>query len=145
MTERAKVLYCRENRATVVCDEAEGCKSCSGSAFCSVKDRRFEAVFSKKLDRTPKPGERVEVFIPPGKTIFAGFMVLMFPLILFFGAFLLGRQLEPESGEGIHALFGLLGLGLGFVIAFFYNKVQGKHQYPIITAILSDKEEESQL
>jgi positive regulator of sigma E activity len=145
MTEIAKILSISGKIAEVACEEAAGCKSCSGNALCSVKTRRFEALLSPKLytpselsitPGEPKPGDRVEVYIPPGKTIVAGFMVLMVPLLLFIASFALGGQLLPHRSEALHALFGIAGLGLGFLVAFGYNKVTGKKNLPIITKVV---------
>lgn len=143
MTETGKIISLKGAQAEVVCDEAAGCKSCSGSAFCNVKTRRFEALLSRKLQdapNPPQPGDRVEVYIPPGKTIAAGFMVLMVPLILFISGFVLGSRILPGRSEGLHALFGLAGLAGGFLIALGYNRITGKNHLPVIVSILVSEE-----
>ncbi len=136
MTERARILSIKNNIAEVACEEAAGCKSCAGGAFCAVKSRQFEARLSAGIAGTLSEGDLVEILIPPGKTIFAGFMVLMVPLILFLCGFAAGKMLLPEAGEGIQALFALAGLGAGFLLAFAYNRLTGKKNLPLVTRVI---------
>jgi sigma-E factor negative regulatory protein RseC len=136
MTERARILSIKNNTVEVACEEAAGCKSCSGGAFCSVKSRQFEARLSGSIVGTVSEGDLVEILIPPGKTILAGFMVLMVPLILFLCGFAAGKMLLPEAGEGVQALFALAGLGGGFLLAFGYNKLTGRKNLPLVTRLI---------
>jgi sigma-E factor negative regulatory protein RseC len=75
----------------------------------------------------------VEIFLPPGRTIFAGFSVLIFPLLTFIAGFAAGGILIPESGEGLRALFGLAGLGLGFLLSYLYNRSAKSRNFPVLT------------
>jgi sigma-E factor negative regulatory protein RseC len=80
-------------------------------------------------------GDTVEIYLPPGKTIFAGFMVMILPLLLFaLGFFLLGLGL-PESGEGARVLGGLAGLILGFGISWLYARLTKTRDLPLVTEI----------
>lgn len=138
MKETARVAVINGAVADVVCDEADGCKSCAGNAFCGVRTRRFEARVPERLRGSVAEGDRVEVLIPPGKTILAGFVVLMVPLLLFIGGFAAGRLILPEAGEGIQALFALAGLASGFLLAFGYNRLTGKKNLPVLTSVIPD-------
>jgi positive regulator of sigma E activity len=137
MTETAVIVSINNSIADVTCKESGGCKSCSGSSFCNVKSRTFQAAVPEKLQGIVKTGDLVEIYLPPGKTVFAGFVVLMVPLILFITGFLLGTRLLPSAGEGIHALFALAGLSAGFLLAMFYNRMRGGKNLPIILKSLT--------
>ncbi len=137
MTERAKVLSIKDNTVEVACEEAAGCKSCGGGAFCSVKSRQFEARLSGSIADSVSEGDLVEILIPPGKTILAGFIVLMVPLILFLCGFAAGKMLLPEAGEGVQALFALAGLAAGLLLAFIFNKITGKNNLPLVTRVIT--------
>lgn len=117
---------------TMGCGPNEGCESCS-SSFCSTDKRVFEAINSKDLKIGE--GDTVDVYLAPGKTIAAGFLVLIVPLILFATGYLLTGRLSPESSEGIKALFGLIGLAVGFLTSFLYSSKRKEKSMPEIVAI----------
>src|SRR6056297_3668525 len=97
---------------SLTCGDTAACESCAAGAFCKTKGRDIIALNTKKLSLAT--GDQVEFFLPPGRTIFAGFSVLIFPLLTFIGGFLLCSSILPESGEGIRTLCGIGGLILGF-------------------------------
>ena len=113
------------------CGDAGACKSCGGSAFCSVKERTFKAANSNNLDL--KEGDEVSVFLPPGQTVLAAFMVMILPLLLFILFFIIGGRIFPSLSEGIKVLFGLVGLAGGFLISFIYSRLTRKTRVPVIT------------
>ena len=77
----------------------------------------------------------MEIYLPPGKTIFAGFMVMIMPLILFGLLFYITGKIAPESGEGIRVLAGVAGLGLGFLASWVYSKLTNNRNLPEIIKI----------
>ena len=101
MTEISTVISHTKHQAVLSCTSA-GCSSCAGNSFCNVKAHTYTALNPQKLEL--EPGDEVEVFLPPGKTIFSGFLVLIFPLILFIAGFLLTGALVEGAGEGLQAL-----------------------------------------
>ena len=114
------------------CGPNDGCESCS-SSFCSTDTRVFEAVNPKGLDIDK--GDTVDVYLAPGKTVAAGFLVLIVPLILFATGYLLTGKIVPEASEGIKALFGLTGLAAGFAASFLYSSKRREKSMPVIVAI----------
>lgn len=118
------------------CGSAGGCKGCAAGAFCKGNAREIIAHNDHNLPL--HKGDKVEIYLPPGKTIFSGFIVLIFPLLTFIAAFVLASVILPSSGEGVQALFGVGGLGAGFGLSYLYNKSQKHNSYPEITRKLKD-------
>ncbi len=134
MTEQARIIHCSNDIVTLACIDDGSCSSCAGKGFCNVQGKEFTAVNSLHLDIAP--GDDVEIFLPPGKTIFSGFMVMMVPLITFGAGYVLSSSLMPGAGELYHAGGGFLGLAAGFFIAYLYGRVQKKRSQPEITRIV---------
>jgi len=129
MTETATVLTNNGNTVLLGCGiESDTCKSCAGNAFCNIKERTYEAILDKGV--SVEEGDVVQVFLPPGRTILAGFMILILPLLFFLLFFLLARNVFLVPGEGKQALFGILGLGLGFVSGFGFGRINRKKNMP---------------
>ena len=116
MTERARVLAVHENHATLQCFEHQGCAKC-GSVFCNVKARTYEATVDQEI--RVQPGDQVEVFVPPGRAIVAGFAVLIFPLLLFLAGYL---AFGYTNSEPVRVGAGLAGLALGFLIVYLAGR-----------------------
>lgn len=129
MREIGTIVKIKGDIVTLKFQQSEACESC-GSSFCNTKDRVFEAKNSKNLPLSE--GETVAVYLPTGKTIGASFMLLIFPLLLFILLFLGAGNVFPESGEGLQALAGLAGLGIGFGISIFLRKFRKTSDMPEI-------------
>lgn len=120
----------------LTCGSDAACKGCAAGALCKTKGRSIIALNRSHIDLAP--GDHVEIFLPPGRTIFAGFSVLIFPLLTFIAGFVLAGTALPESGEGTRALFGLAGLGLGFLLSYLYNRSAKSRNYPFVTRKLEN-------
>jgi sigma-E factor negative regulatory protein RseC len=131
MKDTATVQSVEGEMVKLICGANEACRSCKANSLCSSKSREVSAVNRKGLSISK--GDTVEIFIPPGKTIFAGFVVLIFPLLTFILAFVVAGRLFPGVGEGLQALAGLGGLAAGFSLSFLYNGLTKKKNVPIIT------------
>ncbi len=129
MTEISTVISLNKNQAVLGC-KSTACSSCAGDSFCNVKSHTYTALNPQKLEI--EQGDEVEVFLPPGKTIFSGFIVLIFPLILFLAGFILTDSFIEGAGEGIQALGGFIGLTFGFGLGFLFGKWKKKQYMPII-------------
>jgi len=129
MTEISTVVSYTKQQVVLSCTSA-GCSGCAGDSFCNVKSHTYTALNPQKLEIAA--GDEVEVFLPPGKTIFSGFLVLIFPLILFFAGFLLTGVLFEGAGEGLQALGGFIGLTAGFGLGFLFGKLKKRQYMPII-------------
>jgi len=133
MTEISTVVSLENNQALLSCTAAT-CESCAGNSFCNIKAHTYSALIPHDLDL--KPGDRVEVYLPPGRTIFSGFMVLIFPLLLFLAGFLITGRLVDNAGEGIRALGGFAGLAAGFAIGYLFGRVRKRQYMPSIRRLV---------
>lgn len=129
MIEKARVISIHGDEVTLACADPAACKSCSAS-FCSTKTRSFNAENVRHIDLSPN--DEVEVFIHPGRAILAGFMVLIFPLLLFMGGFIAAGEWLGITSEAARAGFGASALAMGFGGVFLYNKRHGNRQMPEI-------------
>ena len=133
MTEQARIVDIQDQLVVLSCLDNGSCAACAGKSFCNVQGRQYTAVNSRSLDISR--GDDVEVYLPPGKTIFSGFMVMMVPLAGFAAGYLLTSSLG-SGGEGINALGGFAGLAAGFGIAWLYGASQKKRGQPEITKVI---------
>ncbi len=134
MKEQARVIDCSQDIITVACMDGGSCASCAGKGFCNVQGKQFTAVNSSGLDIAH--GDDVEIYLPPGKTMFSGFMVMMLPLITFGAGYLASSRLFAAESELVNALGGFLGLAAGFLIAYGYGRVQKTRSQPEIIRII---------
>jgi len=131
MTETGTIKAIDGSRILIGCGDTEGCKTCGGSGFCSVKERTFEAENNKELPL--QVGDSVNIFLPTGQTVFAAFLVMIVPLLLFILFFFLYGKLWGTEKEGFQVLFGLIGLGGGFLMSYLYSRNRKKGRLPVIT------------
>jgi len=132
MTETATVHSIEGDIIKMGCGRAEGCASCS-SSFCSADTHLFEAINPKQLEI--KTGDLVDIYIPPGKAIFAGFLVLIVPLLLFAAGYLITGSVVAGASEGIRAVIGIAGLAAGFLLSFAYSKKRKADSMPVIVSV----------
>ena len=127
MTETALVTSVKGNEVSVICKSEESCKGCSG-LFCSAETHVITAKKNSSLE--VQTGDLVDLYIPPGKTILQGFIVLVLPLILFILMFKAGGWIISGASEGIKVLFGLTGLAAGFGGSLLYGKINKNTSMP---------------
>ncbi len=135
MIEQGKITDMNGEEIVLSCSSLSGgCKNCSSNSLCSTNGKVFSALNDKDIDL--KSGDTVEIYLPPGRTVFAGFMVLIFPLLSFILFFGIGTRIFNIS-EGLSVLSGLLGLVVGFGITYLYNKVSKRKNTPQITRVIN--------
>ncbi len=133
MRETATILELQDKTVVLQFHEQEACKNC-GSMFCKANERTFVARNDKNLDL--HVGDKVTVYLPPGKTIQASFLLLIVPLILFFLFFMTAERLFGIETELAKIGFGLAGLVVGFGITYFITKNNKKSSMPLIIDLL---------
>ncbi|MDY7027863.1 MAG: SoxR reducing system RseC family protein [Spirochaetota bacterium] len=128
MKEAGTVSRIEGEKIFLSCGTPSACKGCAAGSFCKTRDREIEALNLHHIDI--QAGDEVEIFLPPGRTIFSGFVVLIFPLLTFILGYISAASIVPDSGEGVAALFGLIGLAVGFGMSYFYNRLNRKKNFP---------------
>ncbi len=134
MTEKARIISFSDHIVNLACIDEGSCSACAGRGFCNVQGKSYTAVNKHNLDL--HIGDEVEVYLPPGKTMFSGFMVMMVPLIMFILGYLAVRLLLGSDNEAVNALGGFAGLFSGFLIAYLYGRTQKRTGQPVITRVI---------
>lgn len=133
----------------VMNDDIPSAKAASSRRFWGVKERAYKV--SDPMGLTPKPGDTVEIFLPPGQTVFSAALTFLLPLALFpVGFFLAGRLFpgtaEATSGmaadsEGLSFLVGFGFLLAGIPLGALIRHITGKsNAVPQITRVLTSAE-----
>ncbi len=140
MIEQGKIVSIENDTVTLSCSALSGgCKSCKANSFCSVNGHNFDAINTKNLDL--KSGDKVEIYLPTGRTVFSGFMVLIFPLITFILFFLIGSS-GLKLSDGWSTLLGIGGLAAGFGITAIYNRIYKRMNTPRVVKKLETEEDQ---
>ena len=137
MKETATIISTEGKTATLTKTDQGACESCASSAFCSAKTQFFHAANPKSF--ALQPGDKVEVYIPSGKTVLAGFMLLIMPLMLFAVVFILSKSLFGIVNEGARAFLGLMGIAAGFGINYLYSKFRKNKTLPEILGFSAEE------
>jgi len=139
MKETATVLEKSTGDSTVLLQfhEQEGCKSCK-SLFCKANERTFTAVNNTGMSL--QPGDIVTVYLPPGKTVQASFLLLIAPLILFFLFYIFSQKVIGIHSELVKVGIGFAGLATGFLISYFITKRKKQANMPEVIAKNNYKE-----
>ncbi|MBI9107090.1 MAG: SoxR reducing system RseC family protein [Spirochaetales bacterium] len=131
MIEKATVITINNDIVSLACGDSAGCGECAAHGICGgAQDRKFDAWNASKIDLNT--GDRVEVLLPTGKTIGSAFMVMIFPLLLFFLFFYAATLVIENPSEGVQVLFGLIGIAVGFGLNFLLNRNPKKKSMPEI-------------
>jgi sigma-E factor negative regulatory protein RseC len=83
-------------------------------------------------------GDKVEIYLPPGKAITAGFIALLVPILLFPVGYYLPTLITQSAGEGIKIISGLIGIGIGFLISRLFSKAKSKEYTPEVTRVVHE-------
>ncbi len=133
MYEVVEVVKNNNNKEVEVTCPAEICSGCSGSMFCNVKGKTFNAKVPKDFEQI-NVGDKLKLYLPPAKTISSSFITLIVPLLLFPIFYLL----SPFKGEGGNFLFGLLGIVIGFIAVAIYFKINKNKYYPKVVEKINE-------
>ena len=138
MRQKGTIRELHDDYIVVGCGTSGGCQSCS-SIFCSEKEGGNESVFQvtnpKGIDLDI--GDAVEIYLDPRRTIAAGFLVLILPLVLFAAGFLVASRYTDS--EILQALAGILGIGIGFSIGYLRKRRSGDRDLPRIVSVTQSK------
>ncbi len=134
MYEMATVVSIKNNDHITVACNSSACESCAAGALCSTKGKTFTARNSGR--NSVEKGDTVELYLPPGKTLLAGFVALMVPLLMFPVGYYIAVALLPDAGELVQILIGIGGIALGFLISGIFSKLRASQYTPEITKVI---------
>jgi len=129
--ESAQVVEARAGYAWVETRRRSACGSCSVGGACGTsviaklignRSHRFRV----RDDLGVLPGEQVVIGIPDATLTRASLTAYLLPLLALMGTAVLAQALG--AGEGLTALAGLLGLGLGMALAG-RSSIRGRERY----------------
>jgi positive regulator of sigma E activity len=133
MNETATICEINDEsiRATISSECGDSCLHCT-------KPKHKESVRVKnplKLDI--KIGDMVEIYASPGKTILAGFLIFIVPLLLFIVSYFTGKTITGTVDELIPFLCGIGGIGVGFLLNVIIKSIRKEKDLPEIIKIYS--------
>lgn len=134
MIEHASVVSINNNGSVTVACNTTACESCNAGGFCQAKGKQFIAGNETKLEIAI--GDTVELYLPPGRTVFAAFMALLVPLILFPVGYYLAIMINRDYSELTRVLYGTGGIALGFLISRIFSHFKAKEYTPQITRVV---------
>lgn len=137
MYEHASIVSIQDNGIITVSCQSAGCESCKAGSFCGTKGKTFVA--RNNSNETLAVGDTVELYLPPGKTVLAGFVALLVPILLFPVGYYLPSLFNPEASEMPRVLFGIGGIAVGFLISRIFSRINAQEYTPRVTRII-DKE-----
>lgn len=109
------------------------CQRCANRMLCLGK-KRNQITACNPLGLTLAPGDRVEMNLPTGRTVFAAFMTMIMPLLTAAAGYLIAARLLLFNAESARALLAAAGLAAGFMITIIYGWISGKKNRPSIVA-----------
>ena len=136
MYEHASVISIRNKDIITVSCETDTCANCKAGSFCATKGKTFNA--HNGTGENLSVGDKVEIYLPPGKTITAGFIALLVPILLFPVGYYLPTLIAQSAGEGLKIISGLIGIAVGFLISRSFSKAKSKEYTPEITRVVHE-------
>lgn len=136
MYEHASVVSIRDKGLITVSCETDTCANCKAGSFCASKGKTFVA--HNGTDKHLSVGDMVEIYLPPGKTVTAGFIALLVPILLFPVGYYLPSLFSANPGEGIRIVGGIAGIAVGFFISRVFSKLKSKEFTPEITRVIEE-------
>ncbi len=135
MYEIAQVVSIQDNHHISVTCSSSACQSCQAGALCSTKGKTFIA--QNGTEGELHIGDSVELYLPPAKTLLAGFITLMVPILLFPAGYYIGKALLSASPEIVHIGFGVAGIAAGFLFSRIFSRIKGNQYKPEITRVIT--------
>lgn len=134
MYEQAAVVSITDTHTIKVSCDTQACQNCQAGSFCSTKGKTFVA--HNKTGTNLAIGDTVELYLPPGKTIAAGFIALLVPILLFPVGYYLPSLFSQNASEYMRIISGIGGIAIGFLISRAFSKAKSKEYTPEITRII---------
>ena len=136
MLEQAVICSIEHDKVKVVINNEcpESCNKCSSKS----KSREFYVQNTNNYEI--KIGDKVEIFVPPGKVILSGFLLFIMPLLLFIIFYYASKFTLSNNNDIIPSIFGILGIASGFLINIIIKKIRKNSDLPDIIKIVTKGE-----
>jgi positive regulator of sigma E activity len=105
---------------------ATGCKACS--LFGTKSAKTIDAINRKDLPL--REGDMVVVYLDPKKTIFAAFLLFIFPLLVFLGGYAVPTLAAPPPAESVRIICGVAGFVVAYLLLFLRRLVRKAKDWP---------------
>jgi len=103
-----KVIKTTENKATVLIENAPGCKSCAFSKFCRLDKEESEIICWNRKDA--KTGDIVQLYTSNKNFFIATALNFILPLLILIGGVLLGKKIFRTELAGFAAGMGSIAI-----------------------------------
>ena len=140
MTVQATVEQVKGKEVTVKYCQNADCGTCTACTH-GFKQKEIVVKASNAEGLALTEGDTVELFLSPWKAIKAGFLVLIFPLLMFFPPYVIASTTLGIQSETVRILFRIGGITLGFVINLILKKTNKRSDLPEIRRILDRTKE----
>jgi positive regulator of sigma E activity len=141
MREIGKIVNIEREKVSLAITGDEACASCGGgmtsdgaagcpgcSVFGSKNVKTIDAVNRKHLSLDV--GDMVVVYLQPRKTVWAAFLLFIFPLLVFFAGYTVLGWLVPPPAESVKILCGVAGIAISYLVLFLVRKVRKTKDWP---------------
>lgn len=141
MTSEATVKAFNDDGTVLVGCDVQACNACHAQMFCN---NRSQTEFSVRNDDglSLDIGDRVVLYLPPGKTILSTALVFALPLLLFPLGYLAAGWLngmpflsDAPLSEVQKALCGLAAMAVAFVVAAVISARNRRSLMPIVKSV----------
>ncbi len=133
MKQTVTIQENKDGKLIAGCDRA-ACEGCKGSFFCTSKKAVFPVLNPEGIPL--EKGDKAEIDLPSGKTLFTVFMSLGLPLLMFLPGYFISSMFTKS--EGVILLSSLGAVALGFLISAVYFRFHRKKYTPVITGRKED-------
>ncbi len=134
MYTTVRVLEVQNDKTVLVGCPTEACNGCKAEMFCNTKnDNSFLARNDNGI--VVKPGDEVELYLPPAKTICSTALVFGLPLLFFPAGYLLCKKIFAVN-ELLNALAGFVFMAVAFSVAALITAKNRHSLMPVITKVI---------
>lgn len=131
-----KAIVCEINKSKIRVMLEHDCQESCG--HCSQKDKKESLLVYNKSNLALKAGDRIEIYAAPAKTILAGFLIFIVPLLLFIVFYFAGHLIFESGDDLIPFLCGLSGIAVGFLLNLAIKLIRKEEDLPEITKVYTD-------
>jgi positive regulator of sigma E activity len=141
MREIGKIVSIEREKLSLVLETGTGCSSCdvvdkpdtamgchACSLFGSKKMKTVDAVNRSNLPL--KVGDLVVIYLDPKKTIFAAFLLFIFPLLAFLACYAAATLFAPAPAESVKILVGAAGFAGAYLLLFLRRMFRKMKDWP---------------